>query len=386
MNVRALLSITILFSLGVVLVVSVSATSTSNSTSQEEWNRTFGLGEAEIFTSVQQTSDGGYILSGITQSFGAGESDAWLVKTDSSGEEEWNRTFGGLLEDEAMAVRQTGEGGYIIAGRTDSYATQKDIWLIKTDSSGEEEWNKTFPGFQFDVLRSLILTEDEKYIFIGEIGDQRYSDLLLVKTDDSGNEVWNETLGGTVGDYSHAVYQLQDGYIIAGHKCESKTRCDGWLAEMDSEGNETWNRTFGGKDFDAASSIQQTSGGEFIIAGFTRSFGEGRNDMWVVKTNSTGEEEWNLTIGGIMDDAATSVTQSPDGNFIVAGFKTFLVKGNKNVDAVLIKISPPPLPPSPHNTSKPSTQTSEPEETAGFELLVAVTGLLSGAYLLRKIS
>lgn len=126
-----------------------------------------------------------------------------------------------------------------------------------TALSPQEEWNKTIPGFQFDVLRSLILTEDEQYIFVGEIGDQRYSDLNLVKTDIKGAEEWNKTLGGTVGEYSHAVYQLPDGYIIAGHKCKSETSCDAWLMKTDLEGNEKWNQTFGGKDFDAASSVHQ---------------------------------------------------------------------------------------------------------------------------------
>ncbi|MFO7966735.1 MAG: hypothetical protein R6U44_03960 [Archaeoglobaceae archaeon] len=380
MNVHGFLSIVVLFSLGVMSVFGVGATSTSPP--QEEWNRTFGETEDEIFTSVRQTSDGGYVLSGITQSYGAGESDAWLLKTDSSGREEWNRTFGGLLEDEAQAVRQTGDGGYIIAGRTDSYATSKDIWLIRTDSLGREEWNKTIPGFQFDVLRSLLLTDDEQYIFVGEVGDQRYSDLLLVETDLSGNEVWNKTLGGTVGDYSHSVYQLPDGYIIAGHKCRSQNRCDAWLMESDLEGNETWNRTHGGKDFDAASSVDRTANGEYIIAGFTRTYGEGRNDMWLIKTNSSGGEEWNWTMGGIMDDAATSVQQTSDEGFIVAGFKTNIFEGSKDVDAVLIKLSPDLD--SPENASTPNpTPTPEPEGVAGFKALLAIAGLVAGAYLIR---
>ncbi len=382
MNVKTFLCIIILFSLGVVSVIGVSAIPTT-SPPQGEWNRTFSGPKDEILTSVQQTSDGGYVLSGITQSFGAGSSDAWLIKTDSLGNEEWNRTFGGLLEDEAQAVRQTTDGGYILAGQTNSYATSKDIWLIKTDSLGNEKWNRTITGFQFDVLRSLILTEDEEYIFVGEVGDQRYSDLTLIKTDTSGDEEWNKTLGGTVGDYSHSVYQLTDGYIVAGHKCNSKTSCDAWLMETDLEGNETWNKTYGGKDFDAASSVHQTRDGEYIIAGFTRSYGEGRNDMWLIKTNSSGGEEWNKTIGGIMDDAATSIQQTSDEGFIVAGFKTSVFEGKKNVDAVLIKLSSSP---PAQNTSTPSsTPTPEPEGIPGFELFVAITSLV-GAYLLRKIS
>lgn len=380
MNVKTFLSIITLFSLGLISVIGVSA-APSALPPQEEWNKTFGGSRDEIFTSVQQTSDGGFVVAGITQSFGDGSSNAWLVKTDSSGNEEWNRTFGGPLEDEAQAVKQTYDGGYILVGRTSSYGTSKDLWLIKTDPSGNEEWNKTVPGFQFEVLRSLILTEDEEYIFVGEVGDQRYSDLLLVKTDTSGDEEWNKTLGGTVGEYSHSVYQLTDGYIIAGHKCTSETSCDAWLKEMDLEGNETWNKTYGGKDFDAVASVHQTGDGGYVIAGFTRSYGEGRNDMWVIKTNSSGGEEWNKTIGGIMDDAATSVQQTTDGGYIVAGFKTSVFEGKKNVDAMLIKLSPA----LPQNTSTPDlTPSPEPVGTAGFKGLLAITGLVAGAYLLRR--
>lgn len=380
MNVKTFLSITILFSLGIISVIVASATPTTLAP-QEEWNRTFSGPKDEILTSVQQTSDGGYVLTGITQSFGNGSSDAWLIKTDPSGNEEWNRTFGGPLEDEAQAVRQTEDGGYIIAGRTNSYATSKDIWLIKTDPSGSEEWNRTIQGFQFDVLRSLILNPDEDYIFVGEVGDRRYSDLLLVKTDPSGKEEWNKTLGGTVGEYSHSVYQLHDGYMIAGHKCRDNTGCDAWLMEADLEGNETWNRTYGGEAFDVASSVQQTSDDGYIVAGFTQSYGKSRSDMWVIKTNSSGGEEWNKTAGGILEDAATSVQQTSDDGYIVAGYTTSYSGGNKNVDGMLIKFSPALS--SPHNTSTPSLTPTEPEGITGFESFLAIAGLVAGAYLLR---
>ncbi|MDY6864928.1 MAG: hypothetical protein SVY15_03010 [Halobacteriota archaeon] len=151
--------------------------------------------------SAQQTKDGGYILAGYTESYGAGNKDAWLIKTDSNGNEEWNRTFGGEGGDAAFSILQTADGGYILAGGTGSYdAGMIDAWLIKTDSNGNEEWNRTYGGRDYDLGMSARQTKDGGYILVGytESYGAGKEDAWLIKTDKNGNEEWNRTFGGEI--------------------------------------------------------------------------------------------------------------------------------------------------------------------------------------------
>jgi hypothetical protein len=299
-------------------------TRTTSVAPEEEWNRTFGGTYGELAYSVQQTSGGGYIIAGITWSYGAGYGDFWLVKTDSSGKEEWNRTFGGTYEDRAHSVQQTSDGGYIIAGTTDSYgAGHYDFWLVKTDSSGKEEWNRTFVGIDWDEAYSVQQTSDGGYIIAGYTDSYGVgsSYFWLVKTDSSGKEEWDRTFGGTYKDRAYSVQQTSDGgYIIAGYTHSYGAGSgDFWLVKTDSSGKEEWDRTFGGTYWDRAHSVQQTSDGGYIIAGETESYGAGSIDFWLVKTDSSGKEEWNRTFGGTDGDWTESVQQTSDGGYIIAG-------------------------------------------------------------------
>jgi archaellin len=182
----------------------------------EQWNRTFGGTGVDFANFSFQTSDG-YIFVGVTYSYGAGSSDAWLIKTDSNGNEIWNRTFGGSNWDWTYSVQQTSDGGYILAGQTSSYgAGSSDAWLIKTDSNGNEVWNRTFGGSNSDWTYSVQQTSDGGYILAGATSSYG-NDAWLIKTDSNGNEVWNKTFGGSNWDWTYFVQQTSDGgYILAG--------------------------------------------------------------------------------------------------------------------------------------------------------------------------
>jgi len=161
-----------------------------------EWNKTYGGTSNDVAWSAVQTWDGGYALAGYTESFGAGDSDFWLVKTDSSGNIQWNKTYGGTNTDYAHSVVQTWDGGYALAGDTWSLELDDaDFWLVKTDSSGNMQWSKTYGGTNYDCVRSVVQTWDGGYALAGYTysfgaGD---SDFWLVKTDSSGNIQWNKT-------------------------------------------------------------------------------------------------------------------------------------------------------------------------------------------------
>jgi hypothetical protein len=292
----------------------------------ECWDRTFGeRGKYDYGFSVQQANDGGYVLVGETFSSNEKLYDVWLIKTDANGNKLWDRTFGGSAWDSGSSVQQTRDGGFIIVGETGSFgAGAYDVWLIKTDANGNEEWKKTFGGPEEDSGRSVQQTRDGGFIIVGETmsfgaGER---DVWLIKTDASGNKEWDRTFGGPKEDWGSSVQQTRDGgFIIVGYTCSfGAGECDVWLIKTDASGNKEWDRTFGGPKGDYGSSVQQTSDGGFIIVGTTYSFGAGERDVWLIKTDASGNKEWDRTFGGPKGDSGLSVQQTSDGGFIIVGY------------------------------------------------------------------
>ena len=198
----------------------------------EEWNQTYGGDDWDGGFAVFQIDNGGYVILAYTRSFGNGEGDVWLIKTDESGNEEWNQTFGGSSSDQCRSFQETDDGGFILAGVTYSFGNgDADAWLIKTDSLGVEEWNQTYGGIERDESHSIQKTSDGGFIMTGSTwsygnGDGQ-SDVWLIKTDESGNEEWNQTFGGDSYEQGYSVQQtFDDGYIFTGITLFSSSSTD----------------------------------------------------------------------------------------------------------------------------------------------------------------
>ncbi|HKR06336.1 MAG TPA: T9SS type A sorting domain-containing protein [Bacteroidia bacterium] len=308
-----------------------------------QWSKTFGGagydGSAVLSDpySVQQTNDGGYVITGHTDSFGAGGIDVYLLRTDANGNLLWSKTFGGTLNDYGAEVRQTTDGGYVIAGRTRSFGNGWYAYLVKTDAIGNLTWTKafggTFGGFMgFDVQQ----TADGGYILTGaqttdSIG---YRDVSLVKTDSAGNLLWLKTFGGIYSEEGHSIQQTADGgYVIGG--LTNSFGSGGWdvyLLRTDSAGSLLWSKTFGGALYDWGYSVQLTAGGGIMIAGTSESFGGGYYDYYLLKTDDSGNLIWSRTFGSTTSDFGCFARQTTDGGYVLAGTgmsffpKIYLVK------------------------------------------------------------
>jgi hypothetical protein len=288
------------------------------------WTRTYGGLSREWGYSLHETSDGGYIIAGATWSFGAGTCDVYLIKIDSTGDTLWTHTCGGADMEAGNSVLEAQAGGYIIAGWTHSYGLgSSDVYLIKTDSGGDTVWTRAYGGADPDWGSSVDQTSAGGYIIAGQTMSHGAGagDVYLIKTNGAGDMVWTHTYGGPDPDCGLSVCETGDGgYVIAGVTASFGAGGeDVYLIRTDGGGDTVWTRTYGGLGSDGAYSLGETSDGGYVIAGWTSSFGAGSDDVYLIKTNSSGDTVWTRSYGGPGSDRGYSVEQTSDGGYIIAG-------------------------------------------------------------------
>jgi len=319
-----------------------------------EWQKCFGGIREDKAYCVELTTDGGYIIAGYTKSsdgnvtLNKGGFDCWVIKLFSNGNIEWQKTFGGSFDEEARAIKQTTDGGYIVVGYScsnDGDVTGNhggaDYWILKLDASGNIEWQKSLGGTGTDKAYSVEQTNDGGYIIVGYsyssngdlVGNYGFSDAWIIKLSADGNIILNKSFGGTEDDVVFFIKKTTgNGYILGGASfsnnidlSENHGYFDYWILKLDSVGNIIWNKSFGGSYVEEIQSIDQTTDGGYIVAGFSASnTGEvvgnhGFFDYWILKLDSVGNIEWNKSFGGTEDDIAYSVQQTVDGEYIVVG-------------------------------------------------------------------
>ncbi|NOU47792.1 MAG: T9SS type A sorting domain-containing protein [Bacteroidales bacterium] len=319
-----------------------------------KWAAYYGGTLDEEAYSISNTLDNGFIIAGYTTSNddevsgNHGGKDTWVIKTSSTTAIEWQKCYGGTLDDEARTVQQTSDGGYIISGytkSTDGDITSnhgsKDCWLIKIGSDGIIDWQKTYGGSFDDEALCVQQTVDGGYIFAGSTISQNgdvtvhygVTDYWVVKTDENGVIQWQKSYGGTVADEATGILQTTDGgYIITGSSKSynydvtlNHGGFDYWIVKINSTGEIEWQKTYGGSLDDISSGIQKTSNGGYVVAGSTKSgngditFNHGDSDYWVILINESGLLQSQESFGGSGIDVASAVKVASDGNCVVVG-------------------------------------------------------------------
>ncbi len=306
-----------------------------------QWQKTYGGTNYDGAHSIQQTSDGGYIVAGYTSSFGAGSNDYWILKLDANGNIQWQKTYGEDNNDAPYSIQQTSDGGYIVAGKTYSFgAGISDYWILKLDADGNVQWQRTYGGTSAEYVSSIQQTSDGGFIVVGDtlsFGAGDY-DWWILKLYDNGSIQWQKTYGGENYESPNSVQQTSDGGFIVAGRTESfgAGDSDSWILKLDANGNVEWQKAYGGQNYESALSIQQTSDNGYIVIGITNSFGAGGNDYWILKLDANGNIQWQKTYGGTDDDYGLSIQQTSDSGFIVAGdTKSF---GAGDYDSWILKL------------------------------------------------
>jgi len=305
------------------------------------WTRTYGGTDGDYGRSVEQTTDGGYIVTGYTSSFGAGGDDMYLLRTDANGDTLWTRTYGGTQDDYGWTIQKTTDYGYIVMGYTWSFgAGGSDIILLKTDANGDTLWTRTYGGTGDDNCHSVQQTTDSGYIIAGTTWSfgAGGSDVYLIKTDANGDTLWTRLFGGTANDYGHSVEQTTDGgYIVSGATSSfGAGGSDVYLIKTDVNGDTLWTMIYGGTGDEYSCSVQQTPDNGYIITGVTWSFGAGGSDVYLIKTDANGDTLWTRMYGGTNDDFGWALIQTIDNGYIIAG-ETWSF-GAGSCDVYLLKI------------------------------------------------
>jgi len=365
----------------------------------KQWDRTFGGPGYDELYDAQQTADGGYILAGASTSGVAGDKtepsrgydDYWVIKLDAAGNKQWDRTFGGAGSDYLYQVRQTPDGGYVLAGNSFSgvgadksqpQVGDADYWVVRLNAQGQKLWDRTYGGTQGDYLSNVELTRDggcvlAGFSYSGVSGSKTQplwgdADLWLVKLDAQGAKEWDGTYGGTWDERLTAVHQTADGgYLVGGSSSSgvsgtktepnrnpsvsNHTDYDFWVVKLSPAGAQQWDRTWGTPTTDILGSADPTADGGYLLGGSSvagavgdkTTPSRGLADLWVLKLAAGGTKEWDLGVGGSNHDQGGVAHLAADGRMLLAGGSFSGRSGDKSQnswglgDFWLVKIGPP---------------------------------------------
>jgi len=301
----------------------------------KQWSKTYGASNIDYAWTVDQAIDGGFIVGAHTESFGAGSHDVYLIKTDSAGGVEWTKVYGGISADGAYSLQQTVDGGYIVSAHTSSFgAGQHEVYLIRTDNSGDTLWTRAYGGSSGDYLRAVHETNDGGFVLVSETFSfgAGSADVYLIKTDSIGDVMWTRTYGGSSPDYGYSVKQTSDGgYVIAGYTSSfGAGQFDLYIIKTNEDGVITWSKTYGGTSSDYGHSIIQTYDSGYVVTGYTLSFGMAAQ-LYIIRIDNNGTLLWSKVYGDLGNDYGWSIQQTTDSGYIVVGNTFSFGAGNRDV-------------------------------------------------------
>lgn len=339
------------------------------------WEKTIGGSNLDYLKSIVKCSDGGYLIGGASRSGISGDKtqgavgnyDFWILKLDPDGNILWDKTFGGKKGDYLNTMIQTTDGGYLLAGHSESNISGSksenargwfDYWVVKIDESGNLMWDKTLGSTNSEYLYAVLQTSDGKYYLAGSSGSKAggektedskgYSDYWLVKLNEDGTVAWDKTLGGAGNEFCYAIRKISGGgFIIGGYSDsdisgdkseDSKGSYDYWVVKTDQSGNLMWDKTIGGDDEDELYDLVASDDGGFLLGGYSESgisadkteASRGDYDYWVVKIDAASNVVWDKTLGGNDEEELLAVRRTSDGNYLIAGYSYSNASGDKS--------------------------------------------------------
>jgi hypothetical protein len=317
---------------------------------QASFQRTFGGMKKENSYGVIATSKKGVLSVGFTESFGAGKNDIYLIRTDSAGNLEWAKTYGGLKDDFGTCIEKTLDNNYVILGYSSSYSqSYSDICLMKINEDGKVLWTKTYGLDKSEYSTSVKSTSDGGYIILGEtinfIGHEKNSDILIIKTDANGNTQWSNIYGGNNTDYGYSIEEVKDGGYIVGGETNSygKGEWDFYLLKIKKNGEVDWSKTFGDSKSDYGRYAIQSPDGGFIIGGNTMNFESNDFDFLIIKTDKDGNVIWSKLYGGAGTDYLLYMKAINEKGFLFTGYSNSAQSDMEDICLVFIDYSGKPL-------------------------------------------
>jgi hypothetical protein len=308
-----------------IMIMSSSVAFAQPSSYDTLWTRTYGFVYWDAAFSVKQTPDGGYLLAGGANLGAPQGYDCCVVKTDSVGDALWTRTYGGTDYQTATSCVQTPEGDFVMAGYTYGHAPNDwDVYVLKINSYGDSLWSRTFGGDGDDRAESIVQTSEGDFMITGKTESfaDSITDVYVIKIDTNGDSIWARNYGFNHYDFSHSIKETSDGgYIISGESWDTDVRR--WfiyLLKIDNMGDIIWERRIAGYVYIFGKSVVETYDNGYVVAGRVDYRDHRRNDVFIMKTDAFGDSLWAYSYYGVLDDYGESVQKTPDGGFIIAGY------------------------------------------------------------------
>jgi len=367
----------------------ISVLSVDGQPTYKHWDQRFGGSKDDSPSTIQSTSDGGFLIGGTSISGVSGDktqpnwdpglvgSDFWVLRTDSNGVKLWDKRFGGVNSEILVRMLTTNDGGFILAGHSfsgvsgdktqpnwDPTQQSYDYWVVKVSANGLKQWDKRFGGNSLELLGGIAATNDGGYViagssFSGISGDKSQAsqgswDYWVVRIDSLGNKLWDKRFGGTDDDFATAVVVDSNGHLLIGGYSQSlaggdksqfcQGQWDYWIVKTDLNGSKIWDKTFGGNYTDWLFDLTTTSDGGYVLAGqsFSENTGDksepnhdptpSSSDRWILKVDQAGTKLWDRTIGGTETEDLRRISELPDGGFLISGESYSPISGNKTED------------------------------------------------------